>query len=74
VKKRTAQEAPMLHIGASVEAVTAARDGIEAILKHGELDATVLVQALKTLKKLCGVENVTISGCTFSRSPEGDTR
>lgn len=61
-------EAPMINVGASVEAIAESRDAITKILDY-DRDPTVLVEALKVLKRACSVRNVTISNCTFATKP-----
>ena len=69
-KPSVIHEAPMHAIGATREAVEAARDAILQIIAHNELDATVLVQALVTYERICGVSNITIRDCNFTSGPK----
>lgn len=60
---------PMLHIGASLETVAAARAAVLDIVKAcGDPNSTVGVEALRTFSSLCQVTGTTISECIF----EGD--
>lgn len=62
---KTSTLASLLHIGATENAVVAARDAIIAILEQDQ-DSAVLVKALETLQSICSVNNTSVSGCTFS--------
>lgn len=55
-------DAPLLHIGASKEAIEAARDAILAILSTPRGDK-VVGDALVAFTKVCEVHHVNISGC-----------
>ena len=54
-----------IQIGASPEAVTAARGGIDAILRSDRDDETVRV-ALRTFLRICNVSGAVINGCTVT--------
>jgi hypothetical protein len=56
----------MVHIGASPEAVKAARQAILDILKVPYVDNKVKAEALRTFTKVCAVEGSTISNCNFT--------
>ena len=67
-KATVIHEAPMIHVGATKEAVEAVLAGVTTILDY-DRDPTVLVEALRTFRKATAVRNVTISGSTFTRQP-----
>ena len=61
-KERTA---PMIQVGASVEAVKSARQAIIDILKLPYVDNKVKAQALRTFEKVCAVNGTSISNCNL---------
>jgi hypothetical protein len=62
----TKRTAPMVYIGASPEAVKAARQAILDILKVPYVDNKVKAEALRAFTKVCAVEGPTISNCNFT--------
>lgn len=58
---------PLLTLGASVEAIQAARNSIITILEAGRAD-NVTIEALSTLQELCSVKNTTIRNCHFTNA------
>jgi hypothetical protein len=62
--------APMINIGASPEAVKAARSAVIDILKVPYVDNKTKMEALRAFTKVCAVEGSTISNCTFTITKE----
>lgn len=60
-----AKNTAMLVIGAQKETVQVAQVAILDILKSGQEQATIQ-KALEVFSTICKVDNVTISGCTFT--------
>lgn len=59
----TARQAPMIHVGTSVDAVREARGAINDILNARDADNTTKQEALRTLATLCNTNNTTIQNC-----------
>jgi len=61
----------LLQIGASKEAVEAARKAVLDIMASDNDQATIQ-KALDVFKDLCEVKNATITNCTFSSGQSSD--
>lgn len=63
--KPTDQITSMIYIGATKEAISSARDAILQVIAATDKEA-VACAALKTLRVLCHVNNVSVTNCTFT--------
>jgi hypothetical protein len=59
----------LLHVGADRGAIVEARKTVLMILNVRGVGDEVKIQALKTFERVCNVDNMSITGCTFTNNP-----
>lgn len=59
-------DAPMVHVGVSLQTIKEITNAILAVLKTQNIDNKTKIVAIKAIETAARVENTTISNCNFT--------